>query len=99
MIDRKCLRSYEIKKYKKKIPVALKEQLWVKRYDRIFEAECSIKWCSNIIDVFNFHVGHDIPESKGGTLDMNNLHPICSRCNHSMSNNYTIRQWNRLVNN
>jgi len=43
-----------------------------------------------MIDVFNFHVGHDIPESKGGTLDLYNLYPICGKCNRSMSNNYTI---------
>ena len=39
---------------------------------------------------------HDQPESKGGTLDVNNLKPICSRCNHSMSNNYTIEEWDKL---
>ena len=27
--------------------------------------------------IFDFHVGHDQPESKGGTLDVDNLKPIC----------------------
>jgi 5-methylcytosine-specific restriction endonuclease McrA len=52
--------------------------------------------CQNRINVFDFHVGHDIPESLGGMSSIENLKPICSRCNHSMSNNYTIKEWNKL---
>lgn len=48
------------------------------------------------MNVFDFHVGHNIPESRGGTLDLKNLRPICARCNLSMSNRYTIDQWNQL---
>ena len=51
---------------------------------------------SNTINVFNFQVGHNIPESKGGTLSLNNLKPICGRCNFSMGNNYTIDEWNNF---
>jgi len=46
--------------------------------------------------VFDFHVGHDKPESKGGKLNVDNLKPICARCNLSMSNNFTIQEWNKL---
>jgi hypothetical protein len=42
-------------------------------------------------------VGHDQPESKGGTLDVDNLKPICARCNLSMSNQYTIQEWIQLT--
>lgn len=84
-------------KYKKKtIPKAIREQCWVNIMGKTFENKCYISWCNNIINVFDFHVGHDKPESKGGTLDVNNLKPICARCNHSMSNNYTIEEWNKL---
>ena len=38
-----------------------------------FEKKCYIPWCTNIINVFDFHVGHDVPESHGGALDINNL--------------------------
>ena len=38
-----------------------------------------------------------IPESKGGQLDVTNLKPICARCNTSMSDNYTIKEWNKLT--
>ena len=76
------------------IPKALREQVWIKIFGRTFEHKCYIKWCQNTINVWDFHVGHDIPESKGGTLDIDNLKPICARCNLSMSDNYTIKEWN-----
>ena len=38
----------------------------------------------------------DVPESKGGSLDINNLKPICARCNLSMGDKYTIEEWNNL---
>ena len=43
--------------------------------------------------VFDFHVGHDKPESKGGTLDIENLKPICARRIFQFSDNYTIQEW------
>jgi hypothetical protein len=48
------------------------------------------------MNVTNFHCGHNIPESKGGITVLENLLPICSSCNLSMSNNYTIQEWNAL---
>ena len=83
-----------IKKYRKaNIPKALREQVWLETFGKIYEHSCHIEWCSNIINVFDFHVGHDIPESKGGTLTIDNLKPICARCNLSMGDNYTISEW------
>ena len=73
------------KKRKKTIPKAIREQTWLNQFGKKYEHKCYINWCENIINVFDFHVGHDKPESKGGTLDIENLKPICSRCNHSMS--------------
>ena len=87
------------KKYKKKtIPKAIREQCWIQTFGEKFKTNCYIHWCKNEINVFNFHVGHDCPESKGGTLDISNLKPICSRCNLCMSNNYSIQEWNNLQN-
>ena len=83
-----------VKKYRKaNIPKALREQVWLETFGKIYEHSCHIEWCSNIINVFDFHVGHDIPESKGGTLTIDNLKPICARCNLSMGDNYTISEW------
>jgi len=85
------------KAYKKeKIPKALREQVWKRFMGNNLSGKCTIVWCQNLMSAFDFHVGHDIPESKGGTLDINNLKPICSRCNLSMSSIYTIDQWNKL---
>lgn len=85
------------KKYRKKnIPKAIREQCWVKTFGEKFSEKCYISWCENEINVFDFHVGHDKPESEGGTLAIDNLKPICARCNLSMSNNFTISEWNKL---
>lgn len=78
---------------KKKIPKALREQVWLKKVGKKFETKCSTTWCRNKINVFDFQCGHDIPESKGGTTDIANLEPICSRCNLSMGNEFTFKQW------
>tara|TARA_R110000803_G_scaffold75953_4_gene140319 strand:+ start:158 stop:448 length:291 start_codon:yes stop_codon:yes gene_type:complete len=91
----KC-RSAIIKVKKANIPKAIKEQVWLNHNGEVFKKSCYINWCNNIINTFDFHVGHDIPESKGGTLDMFNLRPICARCNSSMGNKYTIEEWQEL---
>jgi len=80
--------------HKKKIPKKVKEEVWISNFGKIYTSKCYIIWCSNNINVFNFHVGHDIPESKGGTDDIMNLKPICDRCNLSMGSNHTIKEWN-----
>ena len=44
-IDKTTLRSYKPTITKKHIPRAMKEQLWIKKVGRVFEAPCNIKWC------------------------------------------------------
>jgi hypothetical protein len=75
------------------IPKALREQVWIKTMGHQFEGKCPVTWCANQINVFNFQSGHCIPESKGGATTIDNLVPICDRCNLSMSNQYTISEW------
>ena len=81
---------------KQNIPKALREQVWLQTIGKKYEHKCYIDWCDNTITVFDFHVGHNIPESKGGTLDESNLFAICSRCNQSMGDHYTIDEWIKL---
>lgn len=88
-----------LKYKKKKIPEAIRQQVWLRFKGRVFEDKCSIIWCSNIISVFNYHVGHNIPESKGGGNGIDNLRPICSNCNLSMSSQYSISEWNNTFKN
>ena len=84
--------------HKETIPKRIRELVWTTNNGENFTHKCYVSWCDNNINVFNFQVGHDIPESKGGTLDIDNLKPICSNCNLSMSNKYTIKEWSKLIN-
>ena len=80
---------------KTKIPKALREQLWIQTMGRTFQGRCQILWCQNTINVFNFQCGHNVPESKGGKTNLDNLRPICDRCNTSMGSQFTIDEWNK----
>lgn len=83
------------KPYRKaKIPKALREQVWLVNIGKVFETKCKIVWCENRINAFDYQCGHNIPESRGGKTNLGNLVPICSRCNISMGNSYSIDQWN-----
>ncbi len=81
---------------KKKISQALREQVWLARFGRVFEHKCYVTWCKNTVTVFDFESGHNIPESKGGKTDLTNLYPICRKCNGSMGDRYSIDEWNSL---
>ena len=62
----------------------LKDEVWKTYYDNKEKTKCPIIECSNIISKNSFHTGHIISEKNGGTLDIDNLHPICSECNMIM---------------
>ena len=80
--------------YKKKnIPRAVREAVWLRHCGRKFERRCMTTWCKNTITAFDFQTGHNIPESKGGTTTIENLVPLCGRCNLSMGNQYTFQEW------
>ena len=78
------------------IPAAFREQIWLRTMGKVYEGKCPVVWCQNNITVHDFQSGHNIPESKGGKTLPDNLIPICSRCNQSMGDRYTIDQWNAL---
>lgn len=80
---------------KQKIPKALREQVWIMKVGSRFDAKCTIVWCTNRMNVFDYQCGHNVPESKGGVTTIDNLLPICGRCNVSMGNHYTIDEWNK----
>lgn len=96
-INKTIIENKHIKK--ETIPKRIRELVWTTHNTEVFSNKCYVSWCNNIINVFNFQVGHDIPESKGGTLDIDNLKPICGNCNLSMSNNYSIKEWSNLIKN
>ena len=78
---------------RKCLPKALRQQVWIKYIGEYYNSKCLINWCSNTINTFNFEVGHNIPFSKGGADNIENLRTICSQCNKSMGNNYTIDEF------
>ena len=79
---------------KRKIPKALREAVWIKHAGPdTMSMKCKTPWCPNTITAFNFQTGHNVPESKGGATTIDNLVPICSRCNMSMGNQYTFDEW------
>jgi 5-methylcytosine-specific restriction endonuclease McrA len=80
-------------KRKEKIPVKLREEVWVAKMGRVFEGKCPTTWCSTNITVFDFESGHNIPESKGGATTIENLVPLCPRCNRSMGSKFTFDEW------
>ena len=88
--------SYPKAKKKANIPKALREQVWITNVGNKFEIKCMVIWCQNTMNVFDYHVGHNIPESRGGATNINNLKPICARCNLSMGNYYSIEEWSRM---
>lgn len=82
---------------RKTIPKALREQVWRHHIGESYKAKCCVTWCTNQITPFDYEVGHNIPHSQGGSMELANLRPICGRCNRSMGSAYTIDQWNQLV--
>ena len=83
---------------RKPVPKAMREQIWLRDFGKAFEAKCKTTWCHNKINVWDFHAGHNIPDSKGGATEPSNLVPICNRCNLSMSNNYSFDEWSAKSN-
>jgi len=81
---------------KEKITAALREAVWIQKMGKVFEAKCPVVWCPNRITVFDFQSGHNVPESKGGRTNIDNLLPICARCNVCMGDRYTIDEWSTM---
>lgn len=81
---------------KQKISASLRQSVWLAWVGKQYDARCTIKWCKSIITPFTFEVGHNVPESRGGSTTLENLRPICAICNKSMGNRYTIDEYSRL---
>ena len=79
---------------RKFINASVKYNIWLKYCGDKFTTKCTITWCNTEITPFTFEVGHNIPHSFGGTIELDNLRPICSKCNKSMGNRFTITEWN-----
>ena len=71
-------------KKKIKIPSKVRMDVWATYVgDDIAKHKCIC--CKRVtIKQTEFEVGHVLSEAHGGTLEINNLRPICSVCNKSM---------------
>jgi 5-methylcytosine-specific restriction endonuclease McrA len=69
---------------KQKIPAKVRMDVW-STYIGAQIAQHRCICCKKVtIKQTEFEVGHVISERNGGTLEINNLRPICSVCNKSM---------------
>jgi hypothetical protein len=73
------------KNKKKKIPKKVKNDAWDKHIgSKIAQAPCLC--CRlQVVNSKDFHAGHIKSEYNGGTCTVDNIVPICSACNQSMS--------------
>jgi 5-methylcytosine-specific restriction endonuclease McrA len=74
-----------VKQTKKKIPKKVKTDCWdtwMGKQNRKGICKCCNK---QEIDISDFQAGHILSEKNGGTVDIDNLIPLCSQCNLSMS--------------
>lgn len=79
-----------IAKKKQKIPSKVRTDIWA-TYIGSHIAEHKCICCKRVtIKQTDFEVGHVISEAMGGTLEINNLRPICSVCNKSMGSRNMI---------
>jgi len=82
---------------RKTVSKSLKNNVWIQQYGEKFRCKCSVEWCVTTITPFTFEVGHNKPHSKGGKLEIDNLLPICSTCNKSMGDRYTIDEFSKIA--
>jgi len=69
---------------KKAIPKALKSSVWITYIGKdVGAVPCP---CCNVHEITQlaFDCGHIVAEARGGTTTLDNLRPICSKCNKSM---------------
>jgi hypothetical protein len=64
------------------IPKDIRSQVWEATFGRSYDGECKVCHCH--LDVQEFDVGHIISKAKGGSDVLENLRPICRRCNGAM---------------
>ena len=86
-----------VKKKKIKINHILATQVWDEYIGiKIGEIKCPV--CKvNEINQRNFECGHVIPESKGGETKLENLRPLCNKCNKSIGTNEMDKTiWNNI---
>ena len=84
---------------KKTIPKTVKDKVW-NTWIGVTVGQIKCPMCSDsLISQSNFHCGHVVAESRGGSNTCENLRPICATCNLSMSNNNLFEYAKRCFSN
>jgi hypothetical protein len=68
---------------KSSIPKSLRDTVFSRYCQSYNDAHCYVG-CGEKLSPFNFECGHIVPEKNGGETTIDNLRPICGRCNKSM---------------
>ena len=66
-----------------KIPSNIRQEIWKNNCGKSIEGECFC--CLDEINIHKFEAGHIKPYHHGGSDTVDNLRPICSSCNKSMT--------------
>jgi len=82
-VDNDHNRKYKSSK-KTKISLAKRISVWNKHIGKDIGSSKCCCCKTHEITQMNFACGHVISEHNGGTLDDNNMRPICATCNSSM---------------
>lgn len=84
------------RKRKETIPNSRKTEVW-NTYIGVEKGQAKCVCCLvNTITSRSFHTGHVIPESDGGTIEVENLRPICADCNSSMGSKNMVSWMKKL---
>lgn len=67
------------------IPSTLRHEVWKKYISDTFRKGKCFCCRSALIEESNFECGHVVSRKNGGPINLENLRPICSQCNKSMS--------------
>jgi len=77
-IDHSCLDTQ-----RKKIPKKVRHDVWDKRFSEKTNGICYC--CEENVSIHEFHCGHILSVSDGGTNTLENLEVVCIKCNLDMS--------------
>lgn len=75
----------------------LRKMVWENCIEgKVYDSNCPA--CNCNIDIFSYEISHNIPKSKGGSDDLDNLRVLCGTCNRRSNNRYTVDEWINLLN-
>ena len=92
MINRTDIMNLEYninKKPRKNIPKIIRDKVWDNNIG-LQNGTGKCYCCNDQIDSKNFEAGHIVSVADGGETIIDNLRPICSKCNRSMGTDNMI---------